>query len=79
MQRTRHPFVAQMLSIVAAVASVKAGIAPGLLSASEIGLDGIWKGSAWHPAARRGNGSARIRRAALKARNVQRNRRAHRG
>jgi hypothetical protein len=77
--RRHHPLVATLLGVVAAVASVRAGIRPGLLKASEIGLDRVWKGPRTYPIGRGGNGSARVKRAALKARNVQRNRRAHRG
>lgn len=79
----RHPLVGRLLGAIVAVVSARDGVdhaAHGVMP-SDLGLDAFWKSRGGYPRGRddRGNGSARVRRAAQKARNVKRNRRAHRG
>lgn len=78
MKQGRHPLVVGLLQAIGVAASIKANL-PMPLPATDIGLDAVWKGPRSYPWPSRGNGSARIRRAALKRRNRAANRRAHRG
>lgn len=77
MQPRRNPLVASILAVVAHIGALKAGIQPGLVPAHQLKLDGVWKGPNYYPRSQF-NGSAKVRRAAQKRRNVLRNRRAHR-
>lgn len=72
----RHPLVAGLLVAMRGIAQAALGPLPPGLRASDIGIDSL-KPRAVYPVSR-SNGSARVRRAAVKARNVARNRRAHR-
>lgn len=74
----RHPLVAGLLAAIGGMAQAFAGLGhvEGL-RAADLRIDSL-KPRAVYPVSIR-NGSARVRRAAVKARNVARNRRAHRG
>ncbi len=75
-----NPLARAMLAVVAMVGAARAGIQPGLLRADELRIDGMWKPPASYPRfTNTGNGSRRVKRVALKRRNVRRNHLAHRG
>ena len=78
MKQGRHPLVVGLLQAIGFAASLRAGL-PLVLNPNEIGVDRVWTGPRTYPLPSRGNGSARVRRAALKRRNRAANRRAHRG
>lgn len=73
----RHPLVAGLLEATRGIAQAALGSLPPGLRAIDLRIDSL-KPRAVYPVPR-SNGSARVRRAAVKARNVARNRRAHRG
>ena len=73
----RHPLVAGLLEAMRGIAQAALGPLPPGLRATDLRIDSL-KPRAVYPVPR-SNGSARVRRAAVKARNVARNRRAHRG
>lgn len=73
----RHPLVAGLLEAMCGIAQAALGSLPPGLRATDLRIDSL-KPRAVYPVPR-SNGSARVRRAAVKARNVARNRRAHRG
>lgn len=79
--QARQPsrLVAVILSAITFAASARMGVKPGTVPIGEMKLDSFWKARHGYAMPRKGlNGSARVKRAAQKARNVARNRRAHR-
>ncbi len=71
----RHPLVAGFLDAIRSIGLARAALPQNLpVRAADLGIDRLWKPGRTWPVPRRGNGSAKVRRAAVKARN----RRAHR-
>jgi hypothetical protein len=73
----RHPLVANLLGAIGQMLLTQRRPVGPLVSPEAVGHFGVADSRA--AAHRRGNGSARVKRAAIKARNVRANRRAHRG
>lgn len=73
----RHPLVAGLLEAMRGIAQAALGPLPPGLHATDLRIDSLKPRAVY--SVPRSNGSARVRRAAVKARNVARNRRAHRG